>query len=89
MNELSAIEAYQGTLGAKEWKLGDGDPEIDELFHILVDHVQAASLLGRTLGRLKRMPLVSELNHRASGPSSAHWRVDCFAMPMYLAIRRG
>jgi hypothetical protein len=61
MNELSAIEAYQGTLGAKEWKLGDGDPEIDELFHILVDHVQAASLLGRTLGRLKRMPSVSEL----------------------------
>ncbi|MGH8526115.1 MAG: hypothetical protein ACREXY_18500 [Gammaproteobacteria bacterium] len=60
-NELSAIEAYQGTLGAKQWKLGDGDPEIDELFHILVDHVQAASLLGRKFGQLKRMPSVSEL----------------------------
>lgn len=64
-NELLAIEAYQGALGAKEWKLGAGDPEIDELFRILVDHVQAASLLGRKFGRLKRMPSVS--GHKAQG----------------------
>lgn len=67
-NELSAVEAYQGTLGAKEWKLGDGDPEIDELFHILVDHVQAASLLGRKLDRIKRMPSVSELEPQGKWP---------------------
>lgn len=61
INELSAIEAYQGMLGAKEWKLGDGDPQADELFRILVDHVRAASLLGRTLGRIKGPPAAGEL----------------------------
>lgn len=60
-NELSAIEAYQETLGAKEWKLGEGDPEVDELFHILVDHVQAASLLGTKIRRLDFIRAADEL----------------------------
>ena len=60
-NELSAIEAYQETLGAKEWKLGEGDPEVDELFHILVDHVQAASLLGTKIRRLDVIRAADEL----------------------------
>ncbi len=60
-NELSAIEAYQETLGAKEWKLGEGDPEVDELFQILVDHVQAASLLGTKIRRLDVIRAADEL----------------------------
>ncbi len=60
-NELSAIEAYQETLGAKEWKLGEGDPEVDELFRILVDHVQAASLLGTKIRRLDVIRAADEL----------------------------
>ena len=60
-NELSAIEAYQETLGAKEWKLGEGDPEVDELFHILVDHVQAAALLGSKIRRLEVIRAADEL----------------------------
>ena len=63
-NELSAIEAYEETLGAKEWKLGEGDPEVDELFHILVDHVQAASLLGTKIRRLDVIPAADELEPR-------------------------
>ena len=66
-NELSAIEAYQETLGAKEWKLGEGDPEVDELFHILVDHVQAASLLGTKIQRLDVIPAAEELEPQAGG----------------------
>ena len=60
-NELSAIEAYQQTLGAKEWKLSEGDPEVDELFRILVDHVQAASLLGTKIRRLDVIRAADEL----------------------------
>ncbi|MGH8534176.1 MAG: hypothetical protein ACREV1_16030 [Gammaproteobacteria bacterium] len=60
-NELSAIAAYQETLGAKEWKLGEGDAEVDELFRILVDHVQAASLLGTKIRRLDVIPAAEEL----------------------------
>ncbi|MDQ3565136.1 MAG: hypothetical protein M3436_13690 [Pseudomonadota bacterium] len=63
-NELSAIEAYQETLGAKEWKLGEGDPEVDELFHILVDHVQAASMLGTKIRRLDVIRAADELEPR-------------------------
>ncbi|MGH8487416.1 MAG: hypothetical protein ACREXS_00705 [Gammaproteobacteria bacterium] len=60
-NELSAIEAYQETLGAKEWKLGEGDPEVDQLFHILVDHIQAASLLETKMRRLDVIRTADEL----------------------------
>lgn len=54
--ELSAVETYQRAVGEKEWKLLRGDPEIPTLFHILVDHIQAASQLGTEIERLGAPP---------------------------------
>ncbi|MGH8508575.1 MAG: ferritin-like domain-containing protein [Gammaproteobacteria bacterium] len=54
--ELSAVETYQRALGEKEWKLLHGDPELPTLFHILVDHIQAASQLGKEIERLNAPP---------------------------------
>ena len=54
----------QGSIEDREWKLGGGDPEVDELFHILVDHVQAAALLGTKIRRLDVIPAAEELTGR-------------------------
>ena len=50
--ELSAVETYEQALQEKEWKVLGPDPQIQALFHILVDHVQAASQLATEVQRL-------------------------------------
>ena len=52
--ELSAVETYEQALQEKEWKVLD--PQIQALFHILVDHVQAASQLATEVQRLGGRP---------------------------------
>jgi hypothetical protein len=54
--ELSAVETYEQALQEKEWKVLGPDPQIQALFHILVDHVQAASQLATEVQRLGGRP---------------------------------
>ena len=50
--ELSAVETYEEALQEKDWKVLSPDPQIQALFHILVDHLQAASQLATEVQRL-------------------------------------
>ncbi|MGH8563669.1 MAG: hypothetical protein ACREXW_06100 [Gammaproteobacteria bacterium] len=55
--ELSAVETYEQTLQENEWKVLGPNPQIQALFHILVDHVQAASQLATEVQRLGGRPV--------------------------------
>ncbi len=55
--ELSAVETYEQALQEKEWKVLGPDPQIQALFHILVDQVQAASRLATEVRRLGGRPV--------------------------------
>jgi len=55
--ELSAVETYEQALQEKEWKVLSPDPQIQALFHIVVDHVQAASQLATEVQRLGGRPV--------------------------------
>ncbi len=70
--ELSAVETYEQALQEKEWKVLDPDPEIKALFHILVDHLQAASLLATEAQRLGERPV----NGTQAWDSWRHRRMD-------------
>jgi len=54
--ELSAVETYEEALQEKDWNVLSPDPQIQALFHILVDHLQAASQLGTEVQRLGGRP---------------------------------
>jgi uncharacterized protein (TIGR02284 family) len=55
--ELSAVETYEQALQGKDWKVLGPDPQIQALFHILVDHVHAASQLATEVQRLGGRPV--------------------------------
>lgn len=55
--ELSAVETYEQALQEKHWKVLGPDPQIQALFHILVDHVHAASQLATEVQRLGGRPV--------------------------------
>jgi hypothetical protein len=54
--ELSAVEIYEQAL-EKDWKVLGADPQTQALFHILVDHVHAASQLATQVQRLGGRPV--------------------------------
>ncbi|MGH8585489.1 MAG: hypothetical protein ACREWE_04675 [Gammaproteobacteria bacterium] len=54
---LSAVEAYEQALQEKDWEVLGPDPQIQALFHILVDHVHAASQLATEVQRLGGRPV--------------------------------
>jgi Domain of unknown function (DUF2383) len=70
--ELSAVETYEQALQEKEWKVLGPDPQIQALFHILVDHVQAASQLATEVQRLGGRPV----NGTKAWNSLSHLRMD-------------
>ncbi|MGQ0594727.1 MAG: DUF2383 domain-containing protein [Gammaproteobacteria bacterium] len=72
--ELSAVETYEQALQDKEWKVLSPDPQIQALFHILVDHLQAVSQLGTEVQRLGGTP-VNDTQTRA-WDSWSHRRMD-------------
>jgi hypothetical protein len=55
--EISAVETYEQALQEKEWKVLGPDPQIQAMFHILVDHVRAASQLATEVQRLGGRPV--------------------------------
>ena len=70
--ELSAVETYEEALQEKDWKVLSPDPQIQALFHILVDHLQAASQLGNEVQRLGGRPV----NGTQARDSWSHRRMD-------------
>jgi len=70
--ELSAVETYEQALQEKEWKVLGPDPQIQVLFRILVDHVQAASQLATQAERLGGRPG----NGTKAWNSLSHLRMD-------------
>lgn len=70
--ELSAVETYEEALQEKDWKVLSPDPQIQALFHILVDHLQAASQLGTEVQRLGGRPA----NGTQAWDSWSHRRMD-------------
>ncbi len=72
ITELSAVETYEQALQEKEWKVLGPDPQILELYHILVDHIQAASRLGMEVQRLGGKPV----NGTRAWASWSHLRMD-------------
>lgn len=70
--ELSAVETYEQALQEKEWKVLGPDPQIQALFHILVDHVQAASQLATEVQRLGGRPV----NGTKAWDSLSHLHMD-------------
>ena len=69
--ELSAVETYEEALQEKDWKVLSPDPQIQALFHILVDHLQAASQLGTEVQRLG-----GPVNGTQARDSWSHRRMD-------------
>lgn len=74
--ELSAVETYEQALQEKEWKVLGPDPQTQALFHILVDHLQAASRLGTEVRRLGGRPV----NGSPPWDRWAHLRMDAAGM---------
>jgi len=74
--ELSAVETYEHALQEKEWKVRGPDPQIQALFHILVDHVQAASQLATEVQRLEGRPV----NGTKAWDSLSHLRMDAASL---------
>jgi len=70
--ELSAVETYEEALQEKDWKVLSPDPQIQALFHILVDHLHAASQLGTEVQRLGGRPV----NGTKERDSWSHRRMD-------------
>lgn len=71
--ELSAVETYEQALEEKEWKVLGPNPQIQALFHILVDHVQAASQLATQVQRLGGRPVNGT---KEAWDRSSHLRTD-------------
>lgn len=74
--ELSAVETYEQALQDKEWKVLGTDPQIQALFHILVDHLQAASRLATEVRRLGGRPV----NGTKAWDSLSHLRMDAASL---------
>ena len=72
--EISAVETYEQALQEKEWKVLD--PQIQALFHILVDHVQAASQLATEVQRLGGRPV----NGTKAWDRLSHLRMDAASL---------
>ncbi len=70
--EISAVETYEQALQEKEWKVLGPDPQIQALFHILVDHVQAVSQLATEVQRLGGTPV----NGTKAWDRLSHLRTD-------------
>jgi len=71
--EISAVETYEQALQEKEWKVLGPDPQVQALFHILVDHVQAASQLATEVQRLRP---VNGTKATKGWDSLSHLRMD-------------
>jgi Domain of unknown function (DUF2383) len=71
--ELSAVETYEQALQEKEWKVLGPDPQVQALFHILVDHVQAASQLAT---EVQRLGPVNGTKATKAWDSLSHLRMD-------------
>ncbi|MGH9892485.1 MAG: hypothetical protein ACREA0_10965 [bacterium] len=71
--ELSAVETYEQALQEKDWKVLGPNPQIQALFHILVDHVQAASQLATEVQRLAGRPVNGT---KEAWDRSSHLRTD-------------
>ena len=74
--ELSAVETYEEALQEKDWKVLSPDPQIQAFFHILVDHLQAASQLGTEVQRLEGRPV----NGTQAWDSGSHRRMDAASL---------
>jgi hypothetical protein len=83
--ELSAVETYEQALQEKNWKVLGPDPQIQALFHILVDHVHAASQLATEVQRLGEDRSMVQ-RQQIAYPIYA-WTSDCLAMPTRSAIK--
>ena len=70
--EISAVETYEQALQEKEWNVLGPDPQIQALFHILVDHVRAASQLATEVQRLGGRPV----NGTKAWDRLSHLRMD-------------
>jgi hypothetical protein len=70
--ELSAVETYEQALQEKDWMVLGPDPQIQALFHIMVDHLKAASQLGIEVQRLGGGPV----NGTQAWGSWSNLRVD-------------